>query len=211
MAAPTASKNGSSLDALDEAILGTDSTIVYNASKSPATARWQFSPWSAVLTYIQTALASLAQQFASIEIGHATDTTLSRVSAGVVAVEGKTVGLLSVANVWTAQQNFGAAAITSTAASIAWDVATAQVAKHTATENTTLANPTNMVDGGHYEFRWKQHASAVKTLAFGNAYAWSGGVAPTVTTTVNAVDIFTFVCDGALMHGAIRPDSKVPA
>lgn len=40
----------------------------------------------------------------SIELGHASDTTLTRVSAGVMAVEGKTVGTLSTAQTWSASQ-----------------------------------------------------------------------------------------------------------
>lgn len=43
-------------------------------------------------------------QFASIELGAATDTTLSRSSAGVIAVEGVTVPLNSITNTHTAQQ-----------------------------------------------------------------------------------------------------------
>jgi len=38
-----------------------------------------------------------APQFTTIELGHATDTTLSRVSAGVIAVEGVNVALVNVA------------------------------------------------------------------------------------------------------------------
>jgi hypothetical protein len=43
-------------------------------------------------------------QFATIELGAASDTTLSRVSAGVIAVEGVAVPLNSITNTHTAQQ-----------------------------------------------------------------------------------------------------------
>lgn len=43
-------------------------------------------------------------QFATIELGAASDTTLSRSSAGVIAVEGVTVPLNSITNIHTAQQ-----------------------------------------------------------------------------------------------------------
>jgi len=47
-------------------------------------------------------LSSLtAPQFTTIELGHATDTTLSRVSAGVVAVEGVTIPTISSTNTLT--------------------------------------------------------------------------------------------------------------
>ena len=43
-------------------------------------------------------------QFTGIEVGHATDTTLTRSSAGVIAVEGVTVPLNSITSTHTAQQ-----------------------------------------------------------------------------------------------------------
>lgn len=43
-------------------------------------------------------------QFAAIELGHATDTTISRVSAGVIAVEGNTVSMLGTAQTFTQDQ-----------------------------------------------------------------------------------------------------------
>lgn len=115
-----------------------------------------------------------------------------------------TLACLGTAQQFTKQQNFTAASITSTSASIAWDVSSAQVAKHTATENTTLANPTNLIDGGTYIFRWTQHASSPKTLAYGNAYKWPGGVAPVVTASNGAVDMFTFISDGTNMYGTFQ-------
>ena len=105
---------------------------------------------------------------------------------------------------FTKQQNFTAVALTSTSNSIAWDLDNAQAAKHTATENTTLANPTNQVSGGVYTFAWTQHASAAKTLAFGTAYKWAGGIAPVVTTAVNSKDILTFISDGTNMYGVAQ-------
>ncbi len=77
----------------------------------------------------------------------------------------------------------------------------AQIAKHTATENTTLANPTNMVDGGTYQFIFTQHASSAKTLAFGNAYIFSGD--STVNAAVSSVTLYTFISDGTKMRGVM--------
>lgn len=53
-------------------------------------------------TAILTSLT--APQFTTIELGHASDTTLSRSSAGILAVEGVTVPLNSTTNTHTAQQ-----------------------------------------------------------------------------------------------------------
>lgn len=52
--------------------------------------------------------SSDSPQFAGVNIGHATDTTLTRVSAGVIAVEGATIGVLSAAQTWSAVQTFSA-------------------------------------------------------------------------------------------------------
>lgn len=46
-----------------------------------------------------------APQFGTIELGAASDTTLSRVSAGVAAIEGATIATLSAANAFTAQNS----------------------------------------------------------------------------------------------------------
>lgn len=63
----------------------------------------------AVKTYIDTKVPQAVGindtvQFSTIELGHASDTTISRSSAGVIAVEGVTVPLNSITNTHTAQQ-----------------------------------------------------------------------------------------------------------
>ena len=108
---------------------------------------------------------------------------------------------LTVAQEYTKTQNFNATSLTSTSNSIAWNAEDNQVAKHTFTENTTLANPTNLKDGATYIITFTQHASSPKTLAFGSAYKFPSGTAPTVTATNSAVDILTFVCDGTNLYG----------
>lgn len=114
------------------------------------------------------------------------------------------IACLAQQNAYTKQQYFVASALTSSAASIAWNAQTAQAATHTATENTTLANPTNLVAGATYTFIWTQHASSPKTLAFGAVYKWPGSVVPVVTATNSAVDIFTFYSDGTNMYGVVQ-------
>lgn len=105
---------------------------------------------------------------------------------------------------FTKQQNFGSASLTSSSNHIAWNLDDAQTAKHTFTENTTLDNPTNMVDGGTYVLKFTQHASSPKTLAFGNAYKWPGASAPTISNTNGAIDILTCISDGASMFCTLQ-------
>lgn len=47
-----------------------------------------------------------APEFVGVNIGHASDTTLTRVSAGVAAIEGRTISLLSAAETITATKTF---------------------------------------------------------------------------------------------------------
>lgn len=114
------------------------------------------------------------------------------------------VDFLGTVHAFTKQQTFATATLTSSSAHIAWNLDNAQCAKHTLTESTTLDNPTNMKDGGTYTLVLTQHASSAKTLAFGNAYKWPGGAAPTISTGASAVDIFTFISDGTYMNGVCQ-------
>jgi hypothetical protein len=104
-----------------------------------------------------------------------------------------------VAQEYTKAQNFNATTLTD-GASIAWNLDDNQVAKVTLGGNRTLANPTNMKDGGTYILRVIQDGTGSRTLAYGSAYKWSGG-APVLSTGANAVDIISFISDGTNMYG----------
>ena len=103
--------------------------------------------------------------------------------------------------------NFNATSLTD-AANIAWNLESNQVSVITLTDNRTLDNPTNMVDGATYILRVVQDATGSRTLAYGAAYKWPGGLAPVLSTTANAVDILTFVSDGTNMYGVFQGDFK---
>lgn len=88
MAAPTESKDMSAVTALDEAIVGTDEVIVLNSSKSPATAKPQRSPFSAILTYIQGALSTVFQPFGEVMTPHTVLFTLTeKIEDGVTSAD----------------------------------------------------------------------------------------------------------------------------
>lgn len=109
------------------------------------------------------------------------------------------VGLAAV-QAMTGQKTFTEATLTD-AANIAWNLNTAQAAKVTLAGNRTLDNPTNMKAGGTYILRVIQDGAGSRTLAYGAAYKWPGGTAPTLSTGGGAVDILTFVSDGTSMFG----------
>ena len=51
--------------------------------------------------------------------------------------------------------------------------------------------------GGVYTVILKQDATGGRMVTWPVSSAWPGGVKPVLTSTANAIDIFTFVCDGA--------------
>ena len=115
-----------------------------------------------------------------------------------------TLDLTSV-NAWTGQQYFAQQTLAD-GANISWNLNTEQTAVVTLAGNRTLDNPTNMVAGGTYIVRVVQDGTGSRTLAYGANYLWSGGTAPTLTTTASAVDILTFVSDGTNMYGTFVGD-----
>ena len=132
-------------------------------------------------------------QFTGVELGHATDSTITRVSAGLIAVEGNTVPMLATAQTFSKAQSGSITAITSSSNSIATNMALNNHFSHTFTEDTTLANPTNIVAGTSGSFFLTQHASSPKTLAFGSYFDFAAGTAPTVTATNSAVDRIDYI------------------
>jgi len=133
---------------------------------------------------------------------------MANVQISTLGAEIKTAydGEADTAKEWTKTQNFNATTLTD-GASIAWDLESNQVCSVTLGGNRTLANPTNMVDGATYILIVKQDGTGTRTLAYGTAYKWEGGTAPTLTTTATTgIDILTFVSDGSSMFGVAAQD-----
>ena len=61
--------------------------------------------------------------------------------------------------------------------------------------NATLANPTNMTDGMILNFKIKQDSVGGRTLSYGTAFKFAGGVAPILSTTPNAIDFMSCYYD----------------
>lgn len=117
----------------------------------------------------------------------ATGTTLVNYSPGAFSA--------STVNVYQANQSVLPVALTSTAGSVAVNAALSNNFTHTLTENTTLANPTNLTNGMILNFRFKNHASAPKTMALGSKYKLAGGAAMALTATNGAVDFMSCYYD----------------
>lgn len=81
--------------------------------------------------------------------------------------------------------------LTSSGAHIAIDLAVGNNFAHTTTENTTLDNPTNQAPGQHGAIVFTQGATA-RTMAFGSAWKFPGGTAPSLTAASGAVDVLSY-------------------
>jgi len=132
----------------------------------------------------------------TIELGAASDTTLSRASAGVLAVEGATVATLSTAQSWTKHQGVTVGTLTD-GATISWDVSTAQKAKVTLGGNRTMNAVTNAVDGYTYTLEIFQDATGSRlistwTTTGSGSFDFGTAGAPTLTTTASKADILCF-------------------
>jgi hypothetical protein len=91
-------------------------------------------------------------------------------------------------NTFTGAQIGNVTALTSSGASIATDFSVNNNFSHTFTENTTLANPSNIVAGQSGVVMFTQHASSPKTLAFGSYWKFAGGIVPTISAVNSATD-----------------------
>lgn len=90
------------------------------------------------------------------------------------------------------------------AASISWNLNSGGAATVTLAGNRTLANPTNMKNGGSYYLVVKQDGTGNRTLSYGTAYKFPNNIDPVLSTPANAVDILTFISDGTSMYGVAQ-------
>lgn len=111
----------------------------------------------------------------TIELGAASDTTLSRVSAGVAAVEGATIGTLSTAQTWTAQNKFNnivdvnnAIAASSNAATVPITFRLSTVTNNSAATLTITMTTTSAVDGQMTIVRILDSSAAAQTITWVN-------------------------------------------
>ena len=97
---------------------------------------------------------------------------------------------LDVAQVYTAGQRGEITALTD-GATITPNFADSNNFSVTLGGNRTLANPSNLV-AGQSGCIWITQSSGSNTLAYGSQWDFSGGTAPTLTTTASAVDCLVY-------------------
>jgi hypothetical protein len=86
------------------------------------------------------------------------------------------------------------------AATVTWDTSLGQIATVTLGGSRTMAAPTNL-KVGTYILHVIQGGSGSYTLTWNSVFKWPAGVAPTLTTTVGARDVMSFVSDGTNLYG----------
>lgn len=81
-------------------------------------------------------------------------------------------------------------------ATITFDLATANIHTVTLGGNRTLA-VSNVSVGQVFALRLLQDATGSRTVTWFSTIKWSGGIAPTLTTTASKADLIGFVCTGS--------------
>jgi hypothetical protein len=92
-------------------------------------------------------------------------------------------------------------------ATVSWDTSLGRVATVTIGASRTMAAPTNL-KVGTYILSVIQGGTGSYTITWNGVFKWPAGVAPSLTTTVGARDLFTFYSDGTNLYGSYLPDVK---
>lgn len=131
-----------------------------------------------------------------VDAGNITTGTTRVLSAPDASV---TLAGLEKAQQFTRTQNFDATTLVD-GASISWDASTNQVTSVTLAGNRTMAAPTNLVDGAVYLLTIIQDGTGSRTMSWNAVFKFTGGTAPTLTTTASARDVLVFYSNGTNMY-----------
>ena len=93
------------------------------------------------------------------------------------------------------------------AATIAWDASLGRVATVTLGASRTFGAPSNL-RVGTYILHVIQGGTGSYTITWNGVFKWPAGVAPTLTTTVGARDVMSFISDGTNLYGTYINDVK---
>ena len=117
----------------------------------------------------------------------------------------KVTGVVDIASANTLNQTL------TDAASIGWNTSSGQIATVTLTDGVgasrSFSAPTNL-KVATYILHVIQGGTGSKTITWNSVFKWPAGVAPTLTTTSGARDVFSFVSDGTNLYGSFIPDVK---
>ena len=133
---------------------------------------------------------------------------IDNVNSIITTYDGLNLVATSQTQNFTAQQYFGLQTLSDSdsANTYEWDLGSQQTATITLDANSTLAAPSNQQAGATYILIVKQNGTGGYSLSFDSTYKFSFGVEPTITSTANAIDVFTFVSDGTSLLGVHLED-----
>lgn len=98
--------------------------------------------------------------------------------------------------------------VNATTATTSINLATASVVLLNLQTGTTALTLTNLAVGT-YILKVKQDATGSRLLTYTTTISWSGGAAPTLTTTANFSDVITLIYDGTNILGTVTPNFNV--
>lgn len=104
----------------------------------------------------------------------------------------KNIANTSIGNTFTGAQAANVTVLTSSSNSVAVNLANNNNFSLTMTENTTLANPTNIVTGQSGQIAITQASGASYTLAYASYWVSASGTTPTMSTTHSAVNLLSY-------------------
>ena len=159
------------------------------------------------------ASTSQAVGFGTIELGHASDTTLARGAAGRLTVEGVNVVTSSSTDTLTNKTLTNPTITNYTESVVATGThtnthtldltnGTVQTATLTASTACTFTMPTATA-GKSFTLLLKQAAATGNGTATFTGVEWPADTAPTQTATAGTMDIYTFVSDGSKWYGSV--------
>lgn len=139
-------------------------------------------------------------------------TALQLVPGTHVEAKDANIARINVTQTYTKAQRGQVLSLTSTSNSIALDLSLSNNFSHTLTENTTLANPTNVVAGQGGLIIFTQDGSTPRTLELDTNYVVTGGVDLELTASVGAIDILSyFTISSSVIWATMFNDVQVPS
>ncbi len=115
--------------------------------------------------------------------------------------------ILATVNVFSRAQGFGIATLTDSS-TITWDLDLAQDAQVTLGGNRTLSNPSNIRNGFSYSLYLVQDGTGNRTITFGTAFKFPGGIVPTLSTAANAVDLLSCRARNGVLSCVLTKDIR---
>ena len=177
----TASGSGATVDASAAGIFFSDAVSVYSMNDRLNLAG--VAEISSSNTFTNTNTFTSAVGFA---------TSVSITQAHLPQVVAASVSVATINKATFIKQVAGTPVTLTDAASIAVDFSTGTNFVVSLGGNRTLENPSNAVAGQTGHIYVIQDGTGSRTLAFGDAYNFQGGTAPTMSTSVNSVDLLVY-------------------